>query len=260
VKHIVMFSGGIGSWAAARLMVDDVGPENVVCLFTDVLGEDEDTYRFIDDAIANLGCQYVRVADGRNIWQVFKDRRFLGNSRQANCSAELKQKPAAAWLAENAGPDDVIVLGIDWTEEHRCAAVVRAYVPRRVRFPLCEEPLYPKRFWIDEAEREGVTPPRLYGMGFAHNNCAGGCVRAGQAQFAHLLRVRPDVFNEWEANELDVAAYLGKDVAILSEQVNGEKRLLPLITLRRRIESQPSLLDADDWGGCGCFVDYEEQS
>jgi hypothetical protein len=68
------------------------------------------------------------------------------------------------------------------------------------------------------------------------------------------------VFNEWEANELDVAAYLGKDVAILSEQVNGEKRLLPLITLRRRIESQPSLLDADDWGGCGCFVDYEEQS
>ena len=104
MKYVVMFSGGIGSWASARRLVDQHGADNVICLFADVkgdndtdnphIGEDEDTYRFIDDAIAQLGCQYVRVADGRNIWEVFRDKRYLGNSRQANCSHELKQKPA----------------------------------------------------------------------------------------------------------------------------------------------------------------------
>jgi hypothetical protein len=258
-RHIVMFSGGVGSWAAARRIVDEHGPDNVICLFTDVLGEDEDTYRFIDDAIADLGCEYLRLADGRDIWQVFKDRKFLGNSRQANCSAELKQKPAREWLKANGDPErDVIVIGIDWTETHRIPAVERAYAPYRVEFPMTEYPLMSKATMIALAERRGLTPPRLYSMGFSHNNCGGGCVRAGQAQFTHLLRVMPERFAQWEANEADVAAHLGKDVAILSETVNGQKRLLPLTVLRQRVESQPSLLDPDDWGGCGCFVDYEE--
>ena len=253
-----MLSGGIGSYVAALRTVEAHGAEHVVCLFADVLGEDEDTYRFIDDAIAVLGCEYVRIADGRDIWQVFKDRRFLGNSRQANCSHELKQKPAAAWLKDNGDPDrDVIVIGIDWTETHRQRAVINAFAPYRVEFPLCEKPYMTKAQMLDLARYDGIEPPRLYGMGFSHNNCGGGCVRAGQAQFAHLLRVRPEVFAQWEANERDVAEYLDKDVAILSEVVNGEKRLLPLTVLRKRIESQPSLLDEDDWGGCGCFVDYE---
>lgn len=255
-----MFSGGIGSWAAARRIVDEHGAENVLCLFTDVLGEDEDTYRFIDDAIvADLCCDYVPLTDGRDIWQVFKDRKFLGNSRQANCSAELKQKPAREWLKANGNPEtDVIVIGIDWTETHRQRAVVNAYAPYRVEFPMCEPPYMGKAEMIGWAIERGLKPPRLYSMGFSHNNCGGGCVRAGQAQFTHLHRVMPERFAEWEANEADVAAHLGKDVAILSEVVNGEKRLLPLTVLRQRIESQPSLLDTDDWGGSGCFIDYEE--
>lgn len=258
MRYIVMFSGGIGSWAAARHTVEWRGAENVLCLFTDVMGEDEDTYRFIDDAIADLGCAYVRLADGRDIWQVFKDRKFLGNSRQANCSAELKQKPAAEWLAANCDPEnDVIVIGIDWTETHRMSAVERAYAPYRVEFPMTQHPYWSKAQMLVLAESRGLKPPRLYEMGFSHNNCGGGCVRAGQAQFAHLLRVMPERFAEWEANEADVAEYLGKDVTILSETVNGTRRNLPLTVLRQRVESQPALLDSDDWGGCGCFVTFD---
>lgn len=254
-----MFSGGIGSWAAARRIVDEHGKVGTVCLFTDVLGEDEDNYRFIDDALDYLGCAYVRLADGRDIWQVFKDRKFLCNSRQANCSAELKQKPAAEWLKANGRPDDVVVIGIDWTETHRCASVERAYAPRAVRFPMCEPPYMGKAEMIGWAIERGLKPPRLYEMGFAHSNCGGGCVRAGQAQFAHLLRVMPERFAEWERNEADIAAFLDKDVSILTEQVGGVRRNLPLTVLRQRVESQPSLLDEDDWGACGCFVQDIDQ-
>lgn len=250
-----MFSGGIGSYVAALRTVEAHGADKVVLLFTDVLGEDRDTYRFIEDANFDLGCELVILRDGRDIWQVFKDRRWLGNSRQANCSAELKQKPARAWLDDNCDPDDTtVVIGIDWSETHRRPAVERAYLPFRVEFPMCEPPYMDKATMIALAIERGVKPPRLYAMGFSHNNCGGGCVRAGQAQFAHLLRVMPERFREWERNEADIAAFLDKDVSILTEQVGGVHRNLPLTVLRQRVESQPSLLDEDDWGACGCFV------
>lgn len=48
---------------------------------------------------------------------------------------------------------------------------------------------------------------------------------------------------------------LDRDVSILSEQRQGHKVPLTLRSFRERQESQPGLFDADDWGGCGCFVD-----
>lgn len=53
--HVVQFSGGIGSWAAARRVADKYGIENLVLLFADVLTEDPDTYRFNEDAATDLG-------------------------------------------------------------------------------------------------------------------------------------------------------------------------------------------------------------
>jgi hypothetical protein len=110
------------------------------------------------------------------------------------------------------------------------------------------------------AETEGLRPPRLYALGFAHNNCGGGCVRAGHGQFKHLLEVMPERFAEWERREQEVSEFLGKPVAILRDRRGGVVTPLPLVELRRRGESQPSLIDADDIGGCGCFVDYEEET
>ena len=42
IKHLVMFSGGVGSWAAAKRVVERHGTEGVVLLFADTLIEDED--------------------------------------------------------------------------------------------------------------------------------------------------------------------------------------------------------------------------
>lgn len=258
---VVMFSGGIGSWASAKRILDVVPPENVTCLFSDVkgdnpdphIGEDEDTYRFIDDAIAELGCKYVRVADGRDIWQVFKDRRFLGNSRQANCSNTLKQAPAKKWLKENTTPEThTIAIGIDWTETHRVPAIEKAYLPYRTLFPMCEPPYLDKQQMIDWASECGVRPPRLYELGFAHNNCGGGCVRSGQGQFRRLLDVMPERFDVWATKEQEVREYLGKDVTILKETKKGVRKNLTLVDLRSRSLAQ---CDLDDVGGCGCFVE-----
>lgn len=261
MKYVVMFSGGIGSWATARRLVDEHGAENVTCLFSDVrgdttdphIGEDEDTYRFIDDSIAQLGCEYVRVADGRNIWEVFRDVRFLGNSRQANCSHELKQKPAKKWLKENTTPEThIIAIGIDWTEMHRLPAIEKAYAPWQVVFPMCEPPYLSKDQMIDWAKDCGIKPPRLYSLGFSHNNCGGGCVRAGQGQFRRLLEVMPERYNVWAEKEQEIRDYLGKDVTILKEQKNNVRKNLSLVELRNKSIDSCDMLDL---GGCGCFVE-----
>ena len=55
--------------------------------------------------------------------------------------------------------------------------------------------------------------------------------------------------------ELEMQEYLGKPVTILRETVDGERRSLPLVELRKRSEDSPTLIDLDDWGACGCFVD-----
>ena len=264
MKHIVMFSGGIGSWATAKRVAEKHGTDDLYLLFSDVkgdtdnphVGEDEDTYRFIEDAAKNVGGTLIILSDGRDIWEVFKDKRFLGNSRLASCSHELKQKPARKWLDENCDPEETIVyVGIDWTETHRVPAIVKNYKPYQAEAPLTEAPFIDKSEMIAWAEREGLTPPRLYAMGFAHNNCGGGCVRAGQAQFKKLLDVMPERFAVWETKEQEMQEFLDKDVTILKETKNGVAQGLSLKQLRLRVEGNPSLFDPYDVGGCGCFVD-----
>ncbi len=257
---VVMYSGGIGSWAAARIIVDEPY-DAVTLLFADVNGEHPDCYRFIRETAAAMPPHVELVwldNDGRTIWDVFKDRRFLGNSRQANCSSELKQKPAREWLNANTDPTDTdIVIGIDWTEQHRIPAVVNAYAPYRVRFPLNEDRTqFSKDYLLDWCRREGIEPPSMYADGYPHANCAGGCVRAGQGQFTRLYHLDPTRFAEWENGEQDIRDHLERDdVAILRDwKKNGAP--MTLRELRSRIENNDQRsLDLFDVGGCGCFVD-----
>jgi hypothetical protein len=265
MKHVVMFSGGIGSWACAKRVAEQYGTDDLILLFSDVkgftedphIGEDEDTYRFIEDAAKNVGGELIILRDGRDIWQVFKDKRFLGNSRLASCSHELKQKPARKWLDENCSPEDTIVyVGIDWSEEHRLPSIVKNYLPYVAKAPLTEAPYLDKAQLIEWAQSEGIQTPRLYDLGFSHNNCGGGCVRAGQGQFKQLLQIMPERYAVWEREEKKMQEFLQRDVTILKEQVKGVRKNLSLEELRIRNEVAPETVDALDIGGCNCFVDY----
>jgi hypothetical protein len=279
MRHVIMFSGGIGSWATAKRVAEQHGTQDMVLVFADVkgdnpsphVGEDEDTYRFIKDAAENIGAELVIVKDGRDIWQVFKDDRFLGNSRLANCSKFLKQRPSRKWLEENCPPEDTVVyVGIDWTETKRLPAIEKAYLPYLAKAPLCDPPFLDKQDMIAWAESEGLKPPRLYEKGFPHNNCGGGCVRAGQGQFKLLLEQDPARYAVWEQKEQELRDYLGKDVAILRDRSKakiaeynrtnpGDKPAtsvpLTLKTFREMVDRQPALIELDELGGCGCFID-----
>lgn len=257
MKHVVMWSGGITSWATARIVVERHGPEAVTFLFADTNTEDEDLHRFNEEAAAMLGGQVVRVADPqeRDTWDVFDDERYIGNTRLAPCAKLLKQAPARRWVAANTAPkDSILYIGMDWMEPHRIPGNRAHWEPWRVEYPLTEPPLYDKDHWMEEARRAGLTPPRLYELGFAHNNCGGGCVKGGQGQWALVLKVFPERYAYHEERERQWRAKTGKNVTILRDRRGGTTKPLTLEALRLRIEAEEAV-DMDDIGGCGCFTE-----
>ncbi|MFI9841591.1 hypothetical protein ACIHFD_31465 [Nonomuraea sp. NPDC051941] len=231
-------SGGIGSFGAAKHVADQHGTDNMVLLFADTLVEDEDLYRFLGDATAHLGVELVTVRDGRTPFQVFFDEHFLGNSRLAPCTKRLKQIPCRKWLEANCDLGDTVVyVGIDHAEQRRIPGVVKGWAPWRVEFPMADEPHWAKDRMLDECRKLGLVPQRQYALGYAHANCSGVCVRAGREQWLLTLEVFPERYAEAERQEQRSREKFGKDVAILTETVRGEKRPLTLAELRRRYQA-----------------------
>jgi 3'-phosphoadenosine 5'-phosphosulfate sulfotransferase (PAPS reductase)/FAD synthetase len=250
MKYVVSFSGGVSSWAAAKRLRQTVPATDMVLLFADTKIEDEDAYRFLVQASANLGVPLTCIAEGRTPWEIFRDVRFIGNSRVDPCSRILKREFIKAWLAQHA-PDAVSVVGFNGGEENRLERYCRLVAPRRAIAPLCDPPSLDKEDVQDWAKAEGLRVPRLYELGFKTNNCGGFCVKAGIGQYALLHRTMPERYKTHEAEEESMRDLLG-DVSILRDRRGGTVKPLPLRELRRRLEAQE---EPDGFGGqnCACF-------
>lgn len=320
MKHLIFYSGGVGSYMTARRVIEKHGKENVDLLFTDTLTEDPDLYRFIVEATAKL-FGVVGIADllklteriaaakmgerkeliiklaeeaskrfpnmtwiheGKDIWELFSDVNFIGNSRVAPCTQILKQRSAKRYVKKNYTPEEVtLYLGIDWTEAHRTVAPRKNWSPFQVEYPMIEEPYLSKNEMIETLLIDGIDTPYLYKLGFSHNNCAGLCVKGGQGHWIDVLEKMPDRFEYAENKEQELIVKIQKDreekgkpvipVSILTKSKNGEKKAFTLKELREQYERESTskqldlfqtignddVLDRFDKGGCGCFGEEE---
>lgn len=264
MKHIVSVSGGVGSYFTLKRVIDKYGKDDVIAVFMDTLAEDGDLYRFLNDIEEKLGIEITRLCVGKTPIELSFENKFLYNSRIARCSIELKSKPFTQWLKENYTPNEcVLYLGIDWTETHRKDAIIRNYNPYKVEFPMCDKPFIDKPEMVELLKEDGIEVPRLYKLGFSHNNCKGCCVKAGIGQYRNLLLKDRNTYLEMENKEEMFRTKYGKDVSILKR--NGKPFTLRM--LRLTVEHQPkqlSLFDSnyepltkdecDDIGGCSCFI------
>lgn len=253
-RNVVQFSTGLASaevlWRTTKLY----GRANVLALTADTLIEDDDNWRFARQVVRALSVPWVVLADGRTPMQVGRDEGIVPNNRLAVCSRILKRELLRRFIEAHFDPArTVIQLGFDWTEPHRRDAARGPWAPYAIECPLMEPPHVTKAGLVGTFRDRGIEPPSLYADGFAHANCGGGCVRSGQAQFETLLRKRPAVYAEWEAEEERSREEIGKDVAILRDRRGGSVRPLTLRVFRERLESAPALFDHDDWGACNCM-------
>lgn len=253
MKHIVSFSGGMGSFAEAKSCVDKFGKENVTLLFADTLMEDEDLYRFMNESVAFLGCEFVVIKDGRTPFEVFKDVKHMGNSRVDPCSNLLKRKLLNDY-SRSFSPDEIEVhLGIDFSEHHRLKGVQERMQPYVYRSTLVEEGMIIRK---DYSEQFGIKKPRLYDWKLGHNNCGGFCVKAGLGHYKALFDANPDRYKEFEDKELDVYESVGKTYPFLKKQENGERRFITLKQYREDYLEKDKVTDDEkiEFGGCGCAL------
>ena len=254
MKHIVSFSGGMGSFAEAKSCVDKFGKENVTLLFADTMMEDEDLYRFLDECVAFLGCELVTLTDGRTPFEIFKDVKFMGNSMVDPCSKLLKREPLNKWFKKNYQPEDAHMhLGIDYSEEHRLVGVQKRMKPYIYRSTLVEDG---RIIHKDFSEQFGIKRPRLYNWKLGHNNCGGFCIKAGLGHYKALFDASPERYAEFETKEADVYESLGAVYPFLKKT---EDKVLKRLTLKEYREqylepNKVSVEDAQEYGGCGCAI------
>ena len=208
-RHVISLSGGVTSWAAARVVKDIMEPgEEMVLLFADTLVESQDVYEFLARAVADINEPFCRIADGRTIWDVFRDEKFLGNNRFDPCSKILKRKLINKWLDTYCVPGHTTVhVGLDWMEINRfekwqkrmeglgwdcCAPLIDARVDKAEA--------------INMAKARGLELPAAYEQGFSHANCNGMCVKAGKGHWARLYVLDPETYKEAEKQERERSA------------------------------------------------------
>ncbi len=253
--YIVNVSGGLTSFEALRRCIEQKGKENTHAYFADTLIEDEDLYRFLDDQEKYFGIKIERIIEGRTPWQVMRDERCITIQSMAPCSKILKRQSIDKVIIGRYNPREYTrVFGMDWTERHRIKRLTETLAPQPVWFPLNERPYVDKCHIANLLKEIGIVVPRLYDMGFTHNNCGGGCVKAGFAHWSHLYYTMPQRYALWEEQEQGIQQHLGKIVTILTRERGGEKQRISLKMFREELEAGVTNFDANDWGGCGCFA------
>lgn len=253
MTYIVSVSGGLGSAEALRRTLDWKGRENTVAIFADVgvvkddegrhlSGEDEDLYRFLSDLEGFLDFEITRIVTSEysDIWDVFFKRRMMGSSLRDPCSAILKRKAIQSWIEENGytSENSVRVLGFGRAEAGRAVRyeeLMNSY-NWKTFFPLIEDPYCDNatiREWLEE---NGIDIPRLYRMGFGHNNCGGFCVKMGVGQAYDLWTKMPWRYQYHEEMEQKFRREISEKATIFRQSNNGKLVPVTMKELREQFE------------------------
>ena len=127
---------------------------------------------------------------------------------------------------------------------------------------MCDKPWMTAGQIYAWLKMEGIERPRLYDMGFAHNNCGGFCVKAGEGHFVHLLREIPDLYAYHEEqerlfNESRPGRAVQTVLAPQRRQPDGSVKRVPMTLkkFREEVAENDSQINMFDIGGCGCFSD-----
>jgi len=239
LKHIVLFSGGLSSFVVSNRVINKYGKENTKLWFFDTLIEDEDVYRFLEDAQNFLDVKIETFRDGRHPWQVFRDERFIGNSRVPLCNRVLKREVLEKLLRSKYPHKNIkLYLGYDYFEKKRIDRARKSWHKKgyNVEFPLTLPPILSKSDIISHIISQGLFIPKLYCNGFTHNNCGGACVQAGIRQWSKLWKEFPERYLWHEEQEIITREFLNKDVSVLRDRTNKTTKPLTLLQLRKRLE------------------------
>ena len=253
MKCVSSLSGGVASAVATDRGIKRYGKENIHLWFADPNFEDEDLYRFLDDLESYWGKEIMRFRTKDNPLTIAEKKKIIPNSLIAPCSEELKIKPFTKFIKEYKKPV-VVLLGLDWSEQHRMKAPTFYY--EKIEGAKVEYPLMWKPYNFDifqEVRSWGIEIPKLYKMGFAHNNCGGRCFRQGIKEWQRLLINIPQRFTQmrdWEDTQR-MSNDARKNRTICTDQSTKPRKSLTLAEIEKR-EIENISYGQEDLFSCFC--------
>jgi hypothetical protein len=252
----ISYSGGLGS-AASVLLAYEHGLE-YEAVFADTRIEDEDLYRFNSDLSWVTRKPLIYLRDGRTPWDVFIDKKYIGNTRTAHCSEKLKTDMVKSYIYEKhpGGWFAQMALGMAGSELDRIERARTKWTPIPVRSLLIEYKMNSTKQIREYVESFQLRIPRLYEYGFPHNNCGGFCVRGGLKQFATLLEHFPERYEKHEKEMQRAMTEIGPTARpFLRLTIKGELNYITMTEFRELYQAGKIKIDPYDYGGCACFVD-----
>jgi hypothetical protein len=219
--------------------------------------------------------ELIWLTEGRDIWEIARDRRFLVNSQRDPCSETVKRKLFGKWRDLSCRKDrDTFLVGIDEAEAHRFDdGEGNGIRPRMAKAgwnyeaPLIEVdrliqgggrvPDGAMTIAYSPLEAFGPRPGRQYAFGYKHDNCGGACGKGGMAHWQNRFEKQPDRYAYDEMMEAKIGDYLGRKVSMLTDRRGGKKRPMTLREFAARLRASPSLRYEYEPGssGCGCMLD-----
>ncbi len=259
MKYIVSYSGGLGSAITLQLAIETYGKPNVIALFADTLMEDPELYEFNRQVELQFDLPLTVISEGRTPWELFRDEKFIGNSRVDLCSRILKREFIFNWIKSRYRWNECeVLIGIDWSEYHRLPGIIQRYKPYIYRSLLIDKDiiLTPKRkeLWCKE---RNLNFPRLYKLGFAHNNCGGFCIKAGLGHYERLYKKLPEVYLYHENKEQELIKENPNLRPFLKKQIKKKTFYLTLKKFREVYLEGNGILTEDELleeSGCNCGV------
>lgn len=215
-RIICWFSCGAASAVATKKTILKYPESEVVPVCCDTRdSEDSDNVRFASDCEKWFGIPivFIRSTQYRTIDEVFEQTRYMSGVGGARCTTELKKIPRLRF----AQADDANVFGFTSDERNRANDFATRNPDMILLWPLLENGIT-KQDCYDELKLSGIELPRMYRLGFDHNNCP-GCVKATSPWYWQMVRKHyPDTFKRRCVQSRDIGCRLVR--------LNGERIFL----------------------------------
>ena len=167
MKHVVGFSGGTASAVMAKIVADEF-PDKTILLYHNTNTEPKDNDRFRNEVAIYIGIPITEDSDGRDIWQVFDDEKFLGSGRNTPCSRILKQERSLKYLKNNQPA--IIYIGFTLEEYRRAQRTFARYAKHNIiaKFPLIRKKITKEECMFRVVNCWNITPPAIYSWAKKH--------------------------------------------------------------------------------------------
>lgn len=273
--HVILYSGGKGSFLAALLLREK--GYKFSCYFNDTYYEHASLYRFLADTLAvlfevDLSDYYTAVpslalenlpdrghylsdqgkaiseklqgrliydAYGTDLLNLADQSNYMPNTRVDLCSRLLKRDLTQRYFTNHFDPATTYAaIGLGLWEDHRLQKAKPHWQPFQLISPLADALVYDEVAIYEQVQAHyGLTLPHLYSIGMAHNNCAGFCVKAGLAHYRDLLERDRDLYLLHEANMEQLFERNASLKPFLRKTIDGKTHYITLRQYRLWLES-----------------------